>query len=146
MSRKIGKTKQDELIKIYSAADKYVVEIDNVVIGRFEEPGEAERVAKVEMLRSYGLNYDQAKELVNSNVIISYNFLNDWKKDSKNKIETKKVGEKWEIIINSTRRGKAETKEDAERTADYILISQQHPHWTVQQCWDYVDQERGFKN
>jgi len=143
MSRKIGRTKDNELIKVYSAAEKYVVDIDNVTIGQFDTPGEAEEVAKVEMLRSYGLDYEQAREIVNSNIIISYNFLSDWKEKTDQKVEVVQEGKKWITKINGAFRGEADTKEDAERTADFILVSKQHPKWTVQQCWDYVDQERG---
>lgn len=143
MSRKIGRTKDNELIKVYSAAEKYVVDIDSVTIGQFDTPGKAEEVAKVEMLRSYGLDYEQAREIVNSNIIISYNFLSDWKEKTDQKVEVVKKGNKWVTKINGAFRGEADTKEDAERTADFILVSKQHPKWTVQQCWDYVDQERG---
>ncbi|OEG61858.1 MAG: hypothetical protein BHK79_07795 [Halanaerobium sp. MDAL1] len=143
MSRKIGRTKDNELIKVYSAAEKYVVDIDSVTIGQFDTPGKAEEVAKVEMLRSYGLDYEQAREIVNSNIIISYNFLSDWKEKTDQKVEVVQKGKKWITKINGAYRGEADTKEDAERTADFILVSKQHPKWTVQQCWDYVDQERG---
>lgn len=143
MSRKIGRTKDNELIKVYSAAEKYVVDIDSVTIGQFDAPGKAEEVAKVEMLRSYGLDYEQAREIVNSNIIISYNFLSDWKEKTDQKVEVVQEGKKWITKINGAYRGEADTKEDAERTADFILVSKQHPKWTVQQCWDYVDQERG---
>jgi hypothetical protein len=143
MSRKIGRTKENELIKVYSAAEKYVVDIDEVTIGQFDTPGEAEEVAKVEMLRSYGLDYEQAREIVGSNIIISYNFLKDWKEKTDQKVEIVQEGNKWVTKINGAPRGESDTKEDAERTADFILVSKQHPKWTVQQCWDYVDQERG---
>lgn len=143
MSRKIGRTKDNELIKVYSAAEKYVVDIDSVTIGQFDTPGEAEEVAKIEMLRSYGLGYEQARKIVNSNIIISYNFLSDWKEKTDQKVEVVQKGKKWITKINGAYRGEADTKEDAERTADFILVSKQHPKWTVQQCWDYVDQERG---
>lgn len=141
MEKKIGKTKENELIKVYSAAKKYVVDIDNVTIGQFDTPGEAEKVAKVEMLRSYGLDYEQAREIVSSNIIISYNFLSDWKEKTDQKVEIVQKGKKWITKINGGFRGEADTKEDAERNADFILVSKKHPKWTVKQCWDYVDQE-----
>ena len=142
MSRKVGRTKDNELIKFYkSVEDNYILEIEGVTIGKFDSAAKAERVAKVEMLRSYGLNYEQCHDILDSNIKVGYDFLTEWKNDAAEKVTVRKDSDKWAVYINNKIKGKADSKKEAERLADYILISKQHPQWTVQQVYDYIDQE-----
>lgn len=142
MSRKVGRTKDNELIKFYkTTGEKYILEIEGITIGEFDSAAKAERVAKVEMLRSYGLSYDQARNILDSNIKVGYDFLKEWKEGTDKKIKISEVGGKWEVKINGKKRSTADSKKEAERVADYILVAADHPDWTVQQVFDYIDQE-----